>query len=88
MTNVFSPISGWTAASRHTATAHGHLMLGNTGGHDIRWARTADDTTPPFAPGRGHLLRPGDSLVIAAKPGDRIWLAAATGGTVVIDTLP
>ncbi len=78
----------WDIASRHIVALDGDLILANSGGQEIRWARTVDDTTPASEPMSAHMLRPGQSLTLPFRAGDRIWMAADPAGTALVDQLP
>lgn len=85
MATPYALSDAWSLSNRHVATNLGAILLGNTGGHDLRWTRTQDDVLPVIAPGQSHILRPGDIATLTLASGDRLWLAADPGGTALID---
>jgi len=85
MATVVFPSPAWDPNNRHTVAVTGEAILSNTGGHDLRWTRTPDDTLPGLAPDLAGLLRPGQTLIVTVKAGERVWLSGDAGSTALID---
>lgn len=77
----------WSAQNRFASDTDREVLIVNTGGHTLRWARTEDDTPPALTPAGAHVLNPGASVPLLLSNGERLWLAGTPGSSALVETL-
>lgn len=81
----YSLTGAWAVPNRFAASTAQDIRLSNTGGHELRWSRTPDDTAPGQLPRGAHVLNPGEQVTLHMNAGQRLWLAGEPGSTALVE---
>lgn len=87
---VYTALTRWDAAARHTAGAETPVKINNPDrARFAAWTITTSDAVPTLPVALGNLIAPRDTDRLTLATGERLWLAIVDGrasGQISIET--
>ncbi|KIC15014.1 hypothetical protein [Leisingera sp. ANG-Vp] len=84
-TTPFDELSdSWDVSKRHTAADDQDILLTNTSGYVAYFEITTTDDLPGVHARKAHPVRPGRSVPMQLKSGERLWFAGESASASLL----